>query len=137
MFDLTGKRIFVAGHQGLVGRALCRALSDTDCHILTAPRSDLDLRDQGAVQAWMDMHKPDAVIMAAAYVGGIGANIAAPATFLYDNAMMAMNVIHSAHLANVGRLVFLGSSCMYPRDAALPLRESCLLSGRFEPIPPT
>ncbi len=132
MFDLSGKRIFVAGHSGLVGSAFCRALSDVDCTVLTAPRSVLDLRDQAAVQAWMIAHKPDAVIMAAAHVGGIGANIAAPATFVHDNAVMALNVIHSAHLANINHLLFLGSSCMYPVDAPLPLREESLLSGRFE-----
>ena len=133
MLDLTGKRVFVAGHAGLVGSALCRALAGEGCEVLTIARAQLDLRDQSATHDWLAAHKPDAVIVAAGMVGGIGANIAAPASFLYDNAAIAAHVIHGSYLAGVRKLLFLGSSCMYPKEAALPLREETLLSGAFEP----
>ncbi len=125
------ERIWVAGHNGLVGRALMRALSPE--RVLFARRDELDLRDQFATTAWILHHKPDAIILAAATVGGIGDNAARPAEFLYDNMMIAANVIHAAHSAGVDRLLFLGSSCIYPRDAAQPITEDTLLTGALEP----
>lgn len=125
------ERIWVAGHNGLVGRALVRALPPG--RVLGVSRAELDLRDQAATRDWVRHHQPDAIIMAAATVGGIGDNAARPADFLYDNMMMAANVIEAAHHAGVDRLLFLGSSCIYPRDAAQPLAEDSLLTGALEP----
>ncbi len=125
------ERIWVAGHNGLVGRALVRALPPA--HVLCVPRDQLDLRDQAATTSWIHHHKPDAIILAAATVGGIGDNAARPADFLYDNMMIAANVIHAAHGAGVDRLLFLGSSCIYPRDAVQPITEDALLTGALEP----
>ncbi len=127
------KRIWIAGHNGMVGRALVRRLSSQNCRILTADRQVVDLRDQPAVQHWLGMEKPDAIVIAAATVGGIGDNAARPADFLYDNLMMAANIIHAAHECDVDRLLFLGSSCIYPRDAAQPIEEDALLTGVLEP----
>lgn len=127
------KRIWIAGHNGMVGRSLARRLSSEDCVLLTADRQALDLRDPAAVRHWLAMEKPDAIVIAAATVGGIGDNAARPADFLYDNLMIAANIIHAAHEADVGRLLFLGSSCIYPRDAAQPIREDALLTGVLEP----
>lgn len=125
------ERIWVAGHNGLVGRALVRALPAEN--LITVARQELDLRDQAATKRWLADHKPDAIIMAAGTVGGIGDNKARPADFLYDNMMMAANVIHAAHETGVGRLLFLGSSCIYPRAAAQPIMEDSLLAGPLEP----
>ncbi len=125
------ERIWVAGHNGMVGRALLRALPPEQ--VLRASRTELDLRDQAATTAWINHHKPGAIILAAATVGGIGDNAARPADFLYDNMMIAAHVIHAAHGAGVDRLLFLGSSCIYPRDAAQPIREDSLLTGALEP----
>ncbi len=124
-------RIWVAGHNGMVGRALVRALPTAS--VLSVGRDALDLRDQAATTAWINQYKPDAIILAAATVGGIGDNAARPADFLYDNMMMAANVIHAAHGAGVDRLLFLGSSCIYPRDALQPIKEEALLTGALEP----
>lgn len=132
-YSLNNKKIFVAGHNGLVGSSLCERLKDESCEVLTAARKDLDLRDQAAVKHWMNEHKPDAIIIAAAKVGGIQANINAPAEFLYDNLMIEANIIHSAYETGVEKLLFLGSSCMYPREAPQPLKPEYLLSGAFEP----
>lgn len=128
---LRPERIWVAGHNGLVGRALVRALPPES--VLRVSRDELDLRDQTATRDWIHQHKPDAIILAAATVGGIGDNAARPADFLYDNIMMAANVIHAAHGAGVARLLFLGSSCVYPRDAVQPIAEDSLLTGALEP----
>lgn len=133
MFDIAGKRIYVAGHAGLVGSALCRRLAREDCTVLTRPKAQLDLRNQQATYAWLQQEKPDAVIMAAAHVGGIAANMAEPAVFLHDNMLMAAHVIHGSYLAGVKKLLYLGSSCMYPRGADLPLQEGAVLTGAFEP----
>ncbi len=134
IFDLSGKRIFVAGHNGLVGSALVRALrARGDVEILTASRQNLDLRDQRAVQAWFDKNRPDVVILAAARVGGIGANMTYPADFIYDNMMIEANVIHAAYQMNVQKLVFLGSSCIYPKEAPQPIVEESLMTGALEP----
>lgn len=131
MFTLPNKRIWVAGHHGLVGSALVRALPSEN--IITVARDELDLRDQTATRLWIKRNKPDAIILAAATVGGIGDNKARPADFLYDNLMIEANVIHAAHEAGVEKLLFLGSSCIYPRDAAQPIMEDALLSGPLEP----
>lgn len=131
-FDLTGKRVFVAGHEGMVGSALVRRLTGADCEVLTANRA-LDLRDQTAVRSWMDANRPDLVVIAAAKVGGIFANDRYPAEFLYDNLVIAANLIEAAHRADVDRLLFLGSSCIYPRLAQQPMAEDALLTGPLEP----
>lgn len=131
-FSLAGRRVFVAGDRGMVGSALVRRLAREKCTILTAPRS-LDLRDQGATREWFAGERPAAVFLAAARVGGILANSTRPAKFLYDNLMIAANVIEAARLHDVARLLFLGSSCIYPRDAAQPIAEDALLTGPLEP----
>jgi GDP-L-fucose synthase len=131
-FRLDGKRIYVAGHGGMVGQALLRRLEREDCDVLTADRS-LDLRDQQATFAWFEQHRPDAAVIAAAKVGGIAANDTQPARFLYDNLAIATNTIEGARRAGVAKLLFLGSSCIYPRDAAQPIAEEALLTGPLEP----
>jgi GDP-L-fucose synthase len=133
LYRLAGKRVFVAGHRGMVGAALTRRLAREGCEILTAGRATVDLRRQDAVEAWMAAARPQAVFLAAATVGGILANATHPARFLYDNLMIAANVIHAAHRADVEKLVFLGSSCIYPRLAPQPIPESALLTGPLEP----
>lgn len=131
-FALDGKRVWVAGYGGMVGQALLRRLEREPCTVLTAPRS-VDLRDQGTVHDWFAANRPDAVILAAARVGGIMANAERPAEFLYDNIAIATNVIHAAHLHDVAKLLFLGSSCIYPKHAEQPIREDALLTGPLEP----
>lgn len=131
--ELVGCRVFVAGHRGLVGSALVRRLSVESCEILTATRSELDLRDQAATIAWITANKPDYVIVAAGTVGGIVANDTRPAEFLYDNIAIASNVIHGSYLAGVSKLLMLGSSCIYPKFAAQPINEDSLLTGTLEP----
>lgn len=127
-------RIFLAGHQGMVGSAVARALArDGGHHLVTVPRSQLDLTDQGAVTHFFACEDIDIVILAAARVGGIMANANAPASFLYENLAIATHVIHAAHRAGVNRLIQLGSSCIYPRDAAQPIRENALMTGALEP----
>jgi len=133
MYDLSGKRIWVAGHRGMVGSALVRRLAAEQCEILTAPRDTLDLIDQAAVRAWVAREKPDAVFVAAARVGGILANDSFPADFLYDNLMIEANVVEASYRAGVEKLCFLGSSCIYPRLAPQPIREESLLTGPLEP----
>jgi GDP-L-fucose synthase len=127
-------RIFVAGHRGLVGSALMRRLQgDGARHVLTAPRDELDLRDQAAVNRWFDSNRPDYVFLTAGTVGGIVANSTRPADFIYDNMMMTANVVHAAHLCGARKLLFLGSSCAYPRDSPQPMKEDYLLTGPLEP----
>lgn len=133
VFNISGKRIFVAGHKGMVGSALVRRLSTEDCEILTANRQELDLLDQAATRIWLNREKPDAVIIAAAKVGGILANSSLPADFLFDNLMIASNLIEGSHRADVNRLLFLGSSCIYPKLAKQPIVEDALLTGPLEP----
>jgi GDP-L-fucose synthase len=130
--DLRGKRVFVAGHRGMVGGACLRRLALEAVEIVTVDRGQVDLRDQRAVAAFMAEARPDIVIVAAAKVGGIVANDTFPAEFLYDNLMIEANLIHAARQAEVGKLLFLGSSCIYPRDAAQPLTEDALLTGPLE-----
>lgn len=133
IYDLSGKRIFVAGHRGMVGSALTRRLSSENCDVLTVNRTELDLLDQTAVHAWIEKSRPDAVVLAAAKVGGIVANDLYPADFLYENLTIESNVIHAAYRAGVSRLLFLGSSCIYPKFAPQPIEESALLTGPLEP----
>ncbi|WP_116090371.1 GDP-L-fucose synthase [Sphingomonas crusticola] len=132
-YDLRGKRVYVAGHRGMVGSAIVRRLAREDCTIVTATRSDLDLGDQNAVRTWFAANKPDAVFLAAAKVGGILANDSFPADFLYDNLMIEANIIEAAHRSAVEKLMFLGSSCIYPKFAPQPISEDSLLSGPLEP----
>jgi GDP-L-fucose synthase len=131
-FELKGKTVFVAGHRGMVGAAIVRRLASEDVDILTAGRAELDLRDQAAVFDWFARKKPQAVFLAAAKVGGIVANNTLRAEFLYDNLAIAANVIHAAHLNRTEKLMFLGSSCIYPKLAPQPLREDCMLTGPLE-----
>lgn len=130
--DITGKTIWVAGETGMVGRAVLRRLKYEDCNILSAPHSELDLCDQKQTTEWLQNYKPDIVIMAAAKVGGIGANAAEPAAFLHENLAMAQNVIHGSYRAGVQKLLYLGSSCIYPKQAAQPIKEEALLTGPLE-----
>jgi GDP-L-fucose synthase len=132
-FRIEGRRIWIAGHRGMVGSALMRRLGREDCELVTVGRDRLDLRQQAEVQAWMNEAKPDVVILAAARVGGISANASRPADFLHDNLAMQTNVIHCAHEIGVRKLMFLGSSCIYPRMAPQPISEAALLSGPLEP----
>lgn len=132
-YELKGKRVWVAGHRGMVGGAVVRRLQREECVVLTATRSELDLISQAAVQAWMSQNEPEVIVLAAAKVGGIYANNSLPADFLYENLMIEANIIHAAHQENVERLLFLGSSCIYPKFAAQPIREDSLLTGELEP----
>jgi GDP-L-fucose synthase len=133
LYDLAGKRVFVAGHRGMVGSAIVRRLKAENCELLTATRNELDLRDQPAVKRWFYENGPDAVFLAAAKVGGILANDSFPADFLYDNLMIEANVVDAAFRSGVNKLLFLGSSCIYPRLADQPIIEDALLSGPLEP----
>ena len=132
-FELKGKTVFVAGHRGMVGAALVRRLASEDVELLTAGRSEVDLRDQEAVFGWFAKKRPQAVFLAAAKVGGIVANNTLRAEFLYDNLAIATNVIQAAHLNGTEKLMFFGSSCIYPRLAPQPLREDSMLTGALEP----
>ncbi|QEE43365.1 GDP-L-fucose synthase (plasmid) [Rhizobium sp. WL3] len=132
-YDLRGKRVWVAGHRGMVGSALVRRLEAESCEVLTVSRTEVDLKDQSAVRAWMAREKPDAVFLAAAKVGGILANDSFPADFLYDNLMIEANIIEAAFRSGVEKLCFLGSSCIYPKYAEQPIVESSLLTGALEP----
>jgi GDP-L-fucose synthase len=132
-FELKGKTVFVAGHRGMVGSALVRRLAGEGAELLTASRRELDLCDQAAVFAWFASKKPQAVFLAAAKVGGIVANNTLRAEFIYDNIAIAANVIQAAHQNNAEKLMFLGSSCIYPKLAAQPLREDSVMTGPLEP----
>jgi len=133
VYDLTGKRIWVAGHRGMVGGAVVRRLAQEPCEVITAGRDVVDLTDQRAVHDWMAATRPDAIVMAAAKVGGILANDTHPVDFLYDNLMIEANIIHAAHANDVERFLFLGSSCIYPKLAPQPIPEDSLLTGPLEP----
>lgn len=132
-YSLAGKKVWVAGHRGMVGSALVRRLAQEKCEILVSDRKSVDLRRQDSVESWIKENKPNAVFMAAAKVGGIWANDTYPAEFLYDNLVIQTNVIHSSYLAGVEKLLFLGSSCIYPRLARQPMKEEALLTGPLEP----
>jgi GDP-L-fucose synthase len=133
MYLIEGKRIWVAGHNGMVGRAVVRALKKRNCTTLTVARQEVDLRRQLEVEAWIRKTKPDAIILCAAKVGGILANSTYPADFIYDNLMIEANIIHAACSENVEKLLFLGSSCIYPKFTNQPIREDALLTGTLEP----
>jgi len=133
LFDLAGRRVWVAGHRGMVGSALVRRLAGEDCEILTVDRATLDLTRQAEVEAWMADAKPEAVFMAAARVGGILANDTRPAQFIYENLAVESNIIHAAWRSGVEKLLFLGSSCIYPKLAPQPMPEEALLTGPLEP----
>lgn len=132
-FNLTGKRIFVAGHNGMVGSAVLRQLKSEPCDIITVDRSKVDLVRQEQAETFISESKPDAIIMAAAKVGGIHANDTLPAEFLYTNLMIEANITEAAYKAGVNRMVFLGSSCIYPKLADQPITEDALLTGALEP----
>ncbi|UEM06687.1 GDP-L-fucose synthase [Skermanella rosea] len=129
---MAGKRVWVAGHRGMVGSAIVRRLAAEDCEVLTVDRGALDLRCQAEVEDWVRSRRPDAVFLAAATVGGIHANSTRPADFIHDNLLIGANVIHAAHLAGVSKLLFLGSSCIYPKLAPQPMGEDALLTGPLE-----
>ncbi|WP_019593048.1 GDP-L-fucose synthase [Thioalkalivibrio sp. ALM2T] len=130
----NSQRVFVAGHRGMVGSAVCRQLEDwPGVDLLTRSHAELDLTDQAAVEAFMRVERPDQVYLAAAKVGGIHANNTYPAEFIRDNLAIQTNMIHGAHIAGVRRLLFLGSSCIYPREAPQPIPEEALLTGPLEP----
>ena len=132
-FDLNGRRIFVAGHGGMVGSAIVRTLQARGIEPITANREILDLERQGEVEAWLAANRPEVIILAAAKVGGIHANNSLPRDFLYRNMMIAANVIDGAYRNGVEKLLYLGSSCIYPREAPQPIPETALLTGTLEP----
>jgi GDP-L-fucose synthase len=132
-YALQGKRVWVAGHRGMVGAALVRRLKREDCEILTTGRGETDLARQTDVERWVAANKPHAIFMAAAKVGGILANDTYPAEFLYQNLVIAANVTQAAHQSGVEKMLFLGSSCIYPKHAPQPMREDALLTGPLEP----
>jgi GDP-L-fucose synthase len=132
-FSLAGQRVFVAGHRGMVGSALVRRLADTNCEIITVEHRDVDLRHQAEIENWLAQARPNVVFVAAATVGGILANDTRPGEFLYDNVMIAANLIEGSRRIGVKKLLFLGSSCIYPRLAPQPIPEDALLTGPLEP----
>ena len=133
VFALAGRRIWVAGHKGMVGSAVARRLAGEGAEVLTVDRREVDLKRQAAVESWLASARPDAIVVAAAKVGGILANDSHPAEFLYDNLIIEANVIEAAHRSGVDRLLFLGSSCIYPKLAPQPMTEDALLTGPLEP----
>jgi GDP-L-fucose synthase len=133
LFDLTGRRVFVAGHRGMVGSALVRRLASEECEIVSADRRVLDLTRQADTEIWLRDHRPEVVIIAAARVGGIAYNNACPVDFLADNIAIELNLIRSSFAAGIRKLLFLGSSCIYPKSAPQPMREEMLLTGPLEP----
>ena len=133
IFELKGRKIWVAGGTGMVGSAIIRNLSKEECLIIAPQRDELDLLDQLSVNQFLKINKPDIVIIAAATVGGILANSTRPAEFIYENITIANNIIHGAHINEINRLLFLGSACIYPREADQPMTEEALLQGKLEP----
>jgi GDP-L-fucose synthase len=133
VFSLAGQRVFVAGHRGMVGSALVRRLARENCEILTIGRRDIDLRRQTETEDWLRAAEPSAVFVAAATVGGIFANNCRPGEFLYDNIAIATNIMEGSRRIGVKKLLFLGSSCIYPRLAPQPISEEALLTGPLEP----
>jgi GDP-L-fucose synthase len=133
IYSLAGRRVWVAGHRGMVGSALVRRLQSEACETIVAPREELDLLRQEQVEAWMGRVNPHTIFLSAARVGGILANDTYPAEFLYQNLMIAANVIEAAHRTGVEKLLFLGSSCIYPKHAPQPIVEDALLTGPLEP----
>jgi GDP-L-fucose synthase len=133
LFDLRGKRVFVSGHRGMVGSAIVRRLGREDCEVLTVDRGVADQARQDQIEPWLLANKPDAIFLAAGMVGGIHANSTFPADFITQNLAIALNVIRAAHAAKVKKLMFLGSSCIYPKHAPQPMSEDMLLTGPLEP----
>ena len=133
IFDLAGKRVFVAGHNGMVGSALVRRLEDENCDVAVVARRDCDLRRSEEVDSYLSRIKPDAIFVAAGKVGGIRANSTFPAEFIADNLAIALSLIRGAHHSKVKKLLYLGSSCIYPRLAPQPMTPEMLLSGPLEP----
>ena len=133
IYSLANKRVWIAGHRGMVGSALVKRLQTEKCDIIAIARDKLDLRRQSDVERWMKMERPDAIFVAAATVGGILANNSRPAEFLYDNLAIGANIIETAHQVGVEKLLYLGSSCIYPRLAPQPMSEEALLTGPLEP----
>ena len=133
MYDLAGKKVWVAGHRGMVGSALVRRLAREGCELIVAGRDRVDLKRQSQVETFLGEARPDAIVMAAAKVGGILANDTMPAEFLYDNLIIEANITQAAHESGVDRMLFLGSSCIYPKLAPQPIQESALLTGPLEP----
>jgi GDP-L-fucose synthase len=132
IFELAGKRVWIAGHRGMVGSAIMRRLQSEKCDLLTVDHGEVDLRRQADVERWMTKAAPDIVVVAAAKVGGILANDTRPAEFLYDNLAIETNIIETSRRLGVQKLLFLGSSCIYPRLAPQPMREDALLTGPLE-----
>jgi GDP-L-fucose synthase len=133
LFDLKGKRVYVAGHGGMAGSAIVRRLASEDCEIVTADRTTLDLTDQSATERWLGETRPDAVFLAAGHVGGIYANDTYPADFIVSNLAIALNVIRGSFKIGIGKLLVLGSSCIYPKLAPQPIAEESMLTGPLEP----
>ena len=133
IYPLAGKRVWVAGHRGMVGQALVRRLASEGCEVITAGREAADLKRQAEVETWIERAKPDAIFVAAAKVGGILANDTYPADFLYENLMIQANIVEAAYRFGVGKLMLLGSSCIYPKFAPQPITEGALLTGPLEP----
>ncbi len=133
MFDLKNKKIWVAGHRGMVGSAIVRRLAGEGCQVLTVTRQQLDLRDQAAVMRWVEAERPDGIFFAAAKVGGILANSTYPADFLLENLQVEANIFDAAHRFDVAKMLFLGSSCIYPKLAPQPIVEESLLTEPLEP----
>jgi GDP-L-fucose synthase len=133
IFRLEGKRVWVAGHRGMAGSAIARRLASENCEVITVGRAELDLRRQDAVESWLAKNLPDVVFLAAATVGGIHANSTRPAEFIHDNITIEANVIGAAHRTGVKKLIFLGSSCIYPRLSPQPMKEEHLLTSPLEP----
>ncbi|MGL4090669.1 GDP-L-fucose synthase [Agrobacterium cavarae] len=133
MYNLKGKRVWVAGHRGMVGSAIVRRLEQEDCEVLTVGRDTVDLANQAQTSDWIMKNRPQAVFLAAAKVGGILANDTRPAEFLYENLMIESNIINASYRAGVEKLLFLGSSCIYPKFAEQPIKEEALLTGSLEP----
>ncbi len=131
--NLKGKKVWVAGHRGMVGSSIIRRLASEGCRLLVCDRKEVDLRKQNIVEEWMSKNKPEFIFLAAATVGGIIANSTRPAEFIYDNITIESNIIHTAWKQNVKKLLFLASSCIYPRLADQPIKEESLLSGHLEP----
>ena len=132
-FSLKSKKVFVAGHTGLVGQSLCKRLEKEKCKILFVNKKSLDLRDYNRTDNWLKSKKPDYIFIAAARVGGILENSSFPADFIYDNLSIALNLIHLSHKNNIKKILYLGSSCIYPKFAKQPINEESLLSGPLEP----
>tara|TARA_B110000908_G_scaffold80909_1_gene96957 strand:- start:9932 stop:10864 length:933 start_codon:yes stop_codon:yes gene_type:complete len=132
LYNLKNKRIWVAGHNGMVGSAIVRRLEQEACEVITVERDVVNLTNQGAVHDWVNAEKLDSIILAAAKVGGIHSNSTYPVDFLYENLMIQTNIMHAAHISGVQRLLFLGSSCIYPKFATQPIKESSLLTNVLE-----